>query len=171
MFFNIKKFNEKAIIPTKNSEDAGYDLYGCFEEEAIFLYPNDIYLVKLGIGIEIEKDKVFYITERSGSGSKGISTRSGVIDSGYRGEISTPLNNLSNKLIILSDLSKDEILEKYLDKIEEYFEKDFIIFSQKKAIAQGLLIQLAPHIDITQVKEFENNDTKRGEGGFGSTGK
>ena len=99
----VKKFNEKAILPSKRKEDAGYDLYGIFDEDPKFLYPGNIYLIPLGIGTQFPDNLVLYITERSGTGSKGISTRAGVVDSCYRGEIKTPLNNTSDKLIIFSN--------------------------------------------------------------------
>ena len=121
-FLKIKKLNPKAILPSKRDEDAGYDVYGLFDEDPKFLYPGNIYLVPLGITTEFPKDYVFYIVERSGSGSKGISTRAGVIDSGYRGEIKTPLNNTSNKLIIFSNKTEEEIKKNYAEKIKGYEE-------------------------------------------------
>ena len=29
------KMNEKAVIPSKKNEDAGYDIYACFDEDYI----------------------------------------------------------------------------------------------------------------------------------------
>ncbi|MCA9496676.1 MAG: dUTP diphosphatase, partial [Nanoarchaeota archaeon] len=166
-FLKIKKLNPKAILPSKRDEDAGYDVYGLFDEDPKFLYPGNIYLVPLGITTEFPKDYVFYIVERSGSGSKGISTRAGVIDSGYRGEIKTPLNNTSNKLIIFSNKTEEEIKKNYAEKIKGYEEK-LIIYPQSKAIAQGLLLY-SPHVEIEEV--YELGESVRGEGGFGSSGK
>lgn len=167
VYLKIKRLNDAAILPTKRDEDAGYDVYGLFEEEAVFLNPGGIYLASLGISTEFPRDWVFYITERSGSGSKGISTRAGVIDSGYRGEVKTPLNNTSDRLIIFSDLSEEEIKEKYGNELKG-FEENFIIYPQTKAIAQGLLLY-CPHVEVEEV--FELGDSVRGEGGFGSTNK
>jgi dUTP pyrophosphatase len=164
----VKKLHQDAVTPTKREEDAAYDLYGIYGNDAIFMYPGDIYLAPLGIAVEFDKNYVFFITERSGSGSKGISTRAGVIDSGYRGEYKIPLNNTSNKLIILSNVTEEELKEKYQEKFKG-FEENLIIYPQSKAIAQGLVIQLAPHCEIEEVDEMSSS--QRSDGGFGSTGK
>ena len=166
-FLKIKRLNEKAILPSKRDEDAGYDVYGIFDEDPKFLYPGNIYLVPLGISTEFPKDFVFYIVERSGSGSKGISTRAGVIDSGYRGEIKTPLNNTSDKLIIFSNKTQKKKKKNFADKIKGYEEK-LILYPQTKAIAQGILLY-SPHVEVEEVQNLEKS--LRGEGGFGSSGK
>jgi dUTP pyrophosphatase len=163
----VKRLHKQAKLPSKRIEDAGYDVYGCFEEEAVFLYPGDIYLVPLGIATEFSSDYVFFITERSGAGIKGISTRAGVIDSGYRGEIKTPLNNTAQQLIVFTDLSKEDLEKKYGNKLKG-FEDNYIIYPQSKAIAQGMLLPCV-HADVEEV--YELGDSLRGEGGFGSSGK
>lgn len=168
VYLKVKRLTENAILPSKRDEDAGYDFYGVFEEEAIFLFPGDIFLVPLGISTEFPKDWVLFITERSGSGSKGLSTRAGVIDSGYRGEIKTPINNTSNKLIIFSDLPFEKIKEKYNEKIGSFTQENVVIYPQSKAIAQGLLLY-CPHVIVEEV--YELGDSLRKDGGFGSTNK
>lgn len=166
-FLKVKKLSERAILPSKRDEDAGYDLYGLFDEDPKFLYPGEIYMVPLGISTEFPKDYVLYVVERSGSGSKGISTRAGVIDSGYRGEIKTPLNNTSDKLIVFTNLSEEEIRENYKDKIEGY-ENKLVVYPQSKGIAQAMLLY-CPHVEIEEV--YELGESIRMEGGFGSSGK
>lgn len=163
----IKKVREEAKIPSKNKADAGYDLYGVFDKDPVFLYPGDIYLVPLGICTQFPQDYVFYIVERSSSGAKGISTRAGVIDSGFRGEIKTPLNNTTNKLIIFSEKAQTEILQNYPEKVEGY-EENILVYPQGKAIAQGLLLH-CPHAYIEETEDLGNSE--RGSGGFGSTGR
>lgn len=167
-YLKVKKLHEKAILPSKRVEDACFDLYGIYDEDPKFLFPGDIYLIPLGISTEFPKDWVFYIVEKSSSGSKGISTRAGVIDSGYRGEIKTPLNNTTNKLIVCTTKTEEEIKEEYADKIKGYEDK-LKIYPQKKSIAQGFLLY-CPHVDIEEVKELDMT-SQRGDGGFGSTGK
>lgn len=167
-YLKVKLLRDNAVMPSKRVEDACFDLYACFDEEAQFLYPGDIYLAPLGISTEFSRDWVFYIVERSGAGSKGISTRAGVIDSGYRGEIKTPLNNTTNKLIIFTELSDEEIKEKYTEKLKG-FEDNYIIYPQSKGIAQGFLLY-CPHVDVEEVKELDMN-SERGVGAWGSTAK
>ena len=166
-FFKVKLLHKKAILPSKRDEDAGYDVYGIFDEDPKFLFPGDIYLAPLGISTEFPKDYVFYIVERSGSGSKGISTRAGVIDSGYRGEIKTPINNTTSKLIIFTNKNEDEIKNEFAEKIKGY-EDNLLIYPQSKAIAQGLLLY-CPHVPVEEVHDL--SESIRGEGGFGSSNK
>lgn len=166
-YLKIKRLHDKAILPSKRDEDAGYDVYGVFEEDPKFLYPGQIYLVSLGISTEFPKDYVFYIVERSSSGAKGISTRAGVIDSGYRGEIKTPLNNTSDSLIIFTGKSEDEIKSNFSEQIKGYEDK-LVIYPQTKAVAQGLLLY-SPHVVVEET--FNLEDSLRGSGGFGSTNK
>lgn len=167
-YLKVRKIKESAIIPSKREEDAGYDVYGVFEKDPYFIYPGEIYLVPLGISIEFPKDYVFYIVERSGAGSKGISTRAGVIDSGYRGEIKTPLNNVTDKLQVFTNLSEDELRDKHSEMLKG-FEEDLVIYPQTKAIAQGLLLY-CPHVEVEEAEELDISSS-RGEGGFGSSGK
>lgn len=162
----VEKVVDNAIIPSKREEDAGYDLYGFFEQEDVFLKPNDIILVRSGIKIEFDKNFVFFITERSSCGCKGISTRAGVIDSGFRGEIKIPINNLSNNLIIFSNNDLDFLIKKY-PFLEN--EKDKItVYPQNKAIAQALILY-SPHFEIVEEKVSLNS--QRLVEGFGSTNK
>ena len=167
-YFKVKRLTEKAIMPSKRVEDACYDLYGIHSEDPKFLYPGDIYLIPLGISTEFPRDWVFYVVEKSSAGSKGISTRCGVIDSGYRGELKTPLNNTTNKLIIFTNKSEEEIKKNFADKIKGY-ENKLVLYPQNKSIAQGFLLY-CPHVDIEEVRELDNTSL-RGAGGFGSTGK
>ena len=77
---------DDAILPTKNDEDAGYDIYAYGYEE-IELLPQDIKMVNTGIRTAFNQDYAMLVRERGSSGSKGLGVRAGVIDSGFRGEI------------------------------------------------------------------------------------
>lgn len=167
-YLKIELLKKNATVPTKRPEDGCFDLYGCFDEDPFLLFPGDIKLVSLGFRTEFPKDWIFRIFERSSAGSKGISMRCGVIDSGYRGEYFAAANNTSNKLIIISNKTKEEILKDNLEALKEYKE-NFIIYPQNKAIAQGGLTY-TPHIEIEEVNELDMNSL-RGEGSLGSTGK
>ena len=108
-YLKVKLVKKNAILPTKRVEDGFFDLYGCFDEEVFFLKPGDLKLVSLGISTEFPANWAFRIYERSSAGSKGIATRCGVIDSGYRGEYFVAINNTTNRLIIISDKTEEEI--------------------------------------------------------------
>ena len=93
---NIKKLNDKAVVPSYGSEfSAGADLYAC-AEEPIVIEAGKTILVHTGIAMEIPEGLVGLIYARSGLASKrGLApaNKVGVIDSDYRGEIMVALHN------------------------------------------------------------------------------
>ena len=141
---NIKKLNEKAVVPTYGSEfSAGADLYAC-ADEPIVIEAGKTVLVHTGIAMEIPTGYVGLVFARSGLASKkGLApaNKVGVIDSDYRGEIMVALHNHSAE-------------DKTIDAGER--------------IAQ---IALVPYLtaDFNVVDDL--SDTARGAGGFGSTGR
>ena len=141
---NIKKLNEKAVVPTYGSEfSAGADLYAC-ADEPIVIEAGKTVLVHTGIAMEIPAGYVGLVFARSGLASKkGLApaNKVGVIDSDYRGEIMVALHNHSAE-----------------DKTVDAGER----------IAQ---IALVPYLtaDFNVVDDL--SDTARGAGGFGSTGR
>lgn len=140
---NIKKLNEKAIVPTYGSEfAAGADLYAC-EGAEISIASGQTRLVHTGIAMEIPEGLVGLIYARSGLASKrGLApaNKVGVIDSDYRGEIMVALHNHSDKEQTVADGER---------------------------IAQ---IVFAPYYAAEFNVVDELSDTVRGVGGFGSTG-
>lgn len=166
VYFKIKKLDSRAIIPSKREEDAGYDLYAIFDENIKILKKGEIWLAPTGISMEFSMNWVFYIVERSSTGSKGIARRCGVIDSGFRGELKIALNNTSNKDIVFV---KSGINTKGLFEQHNINENDVTIYPQEKAIAQGLLLY-APHVEVEEVEELDDT-SQRGSGDLGSTGK
>lgn len=142
---NIKKLNDKAIAPTYGTEyAAGADLYACDANDEIIINSGETYFVKTGIAMEIPVGYVGLIYARSGLAcKKGLApaNKVGVIDSDYRGEIMVALHNHSN---------------------------DTVTISNGERIAQ---IVITPYITATFNEVNELDDTARGEGGFGSTGK
>ena len=98
-------------------------------------------MIPLGIAIEMEEGYVGLIWDKSSIGAKSIKTLGGVIDAGYRGELTIMVHNLSN---------------------ESY------TFEHGHKVAQMLLqkIELGPVIEVEEL-----TPSARGTGGFGSTGK
>jgi len=140
---NIKKLNEKAIVPTYGSAcAAGADLYAC-EDGAVTIGVGETVLVHTGIAMAIPEGYVGLVYARSGLASKrGLApaNKVGVIDSDYRGEIMVALLNHGT--------------------VEQTIESG-------ERIAQ---IVFTPYVaaDFDVVEELD--DTARGAGGFGSTG-
>jgi dUTP pyrophosphatase len=121
---------------------AGMDLYAAIEED-IILSSLERCLVPTGLMMAIPRGYEAQIRPRSGLAWKhGISIPNspGTIDSDYRGEIKVMLVNLSNN--------------------------DFVI-SRGMRIAQ-MVIAAVVQMEIQVVDSLDQ--TKRGAGGFGSTG-
>lgn len=141
----IKKLRENATIPMRATEgSAGMDLYACIDSP-VTIKPGDLALIPTGIAIEIPSQNfVAYIFARSGLGIKHgicLSNGVGVVDSDYRGEVCVGLCNVSNK--------------------------EYTIEPQER-VAQ-MVISPVSLMPVEEVQEL--SDTKRGAGGFGSTGK
>lgn len=166
VYFKVKRLDSRAKLPSKREEDAGYDLYALFDEEVKILKKGEIWLAPTGISMEFPKDWMLYIAERGSTGSKGISRRCGVVDSGFRGELKVILNNTSSKDIIFikSGINTQEALLKYNLNV------DLVTFyPQEKAVAQGILLY-CPHVEVEEVDELDSS-SQRGDGMLGSSKK
>ncbi len=158
------KLKEDAKIPTKRPEDAGYDIYACFEEEFILIYPNETKLIPTGIVSAFSPNYVAIIKERGSTGSRGIGQRAGVIDSGYRGEWFIALTN-HNKIPL--------VISKKYDSYTNFVSQDVaMIYPYDKAIAQCLFLEL-PKMDICEItyEKILSIESERGDGKIGSTKK
>ena len=140
----IKKLNENAVVPTYGTEfAAGADLYAC-EDGEVVIAPGETKFIHTGIAMEIPSGYVGLIYARSGLSTKrGLApaNKVGVIDSDYRGEIMVALYNQS---------------------------------SAPQAITGGeriAQIVFTPYVTAEFDVACELDDTERGEGGFGSTGR
>lgn len=94
-----------------------------------------------GIKVAIPDGFVGLIWDKSGVSLKGVHRLAGVIDSGYRGEVKVVMINLSGKPFAIDKGMK---------------------------IAQ-MLVQPITMVRVVETEDLD--DTSRGEGGFGSTGK
>ena len=137
------KVKEGAIIPTKTEENAGRDLYACFDEDYIVIHPLETKLIPTGIATEIPQGYFGGVFPRSGLATKQglrLANCVGVIDADYRGEWFIPIYN---------DTDVNQIIK------------------PNERIAQMIIIPFYS-VDLEEVEEL--NDTERGDGGFGSTG-
>ncbi len=160
------KVREGAVIPKKRSEDAGYDIFACFDEPYIIIEPFETVKIPTGIASSFPAEYCMILKERGSTGSQGIGQRSGVIDSGYRNEWLVPITNHNSRPIILLREEYRES-EEYKNKIRQ---ADFIEYSCKKAISQALLIPVPPSevVEVTY-DELLKNRSERMLSGFGST--
>lgn len=132
-----------ALPEYKTALSAGMDLCANIEE-VIVLQPLERKLIPTGLYIELPEGYEAQIRPRSGLALKeglGILNSPGTIDADYRGEIGVILVNLSNNVISIQD--GDRIGQMVINKVER--------------------------IEWDAVKELD--ETERGAGGFGHTGK
>ena len=141
---NIKKLDPAAVIPTYGSDfAAGADLYALIDGPVEFA-PNETKLIHTGISMEIPEGFAGLIYARSGLASKkGLApaNKVGVVDADYRGEIMVALHNHSTDTVSIEPMER---------------------------IAQ---LVITPFLKAVYTEVDELNETVRGEGGFGSTGK
>lgn len=140
---NYKKLNPNAKTPTRGSEyAAGYDLYACLED-TIAINPHQTVKIGTGLSFELPNGTFAGIFARSGLATKeGLrpSNCTGVCDSDYRGEYIVALHNDS---------------------------EDIRYVKNGDRIAQMILL---PYIEMIFNETNDLTETKRGSGGFGSTG-
>jgi dUTP pyrophosphatase len=158
------KIDPDAKIPTKSFENGCYDVYGCFKDDYITIYPNDIMMIPTGIASSFSPKYRIGLRERGSTGSKGLSVRAGQIDSGYRNEWFVAINNTTTKLIIIAN---EEWIKENGDKNEAH-----TIYSSEKAIAQAAL-EIVPNVKVREItfEELKLIPSERGMGKLGSTNK
>lgn len=187
------KLKPNAIIPSKEDENAGYDIYACFDEDYIIIPAHTTKLIPTGIAAAVSNKYYLQVHERGSTGSKGMKYGAGVVDSSYRGEIFVCLNNVNSNDVIISKLDKKELFDKYGEPFEfapelriirygsgefDYvFEEedpyyDCIIYPYSKAIAQ-LVVHEVPKMDVKEItyEELKAIPSKREIGALGSSGK
>ena len=136
------KVLDKNCIPKKaHTVDAGFDLKA---RKYTSVFPQDTQFVPTGVCVEIPVGFVGLLFLRSSISKTPLRMANsvGVIDSGFTGEIQVPLYNTSEV----------EIVD--VDKYER--------------IAQLVIVPIGD-VSLEIVEELE--DTDRGTGGFGSTGR
>ena len=140
----IQKTRENVEIPKyETNGSVGLDLRAEVEN-AIEIRPNETVLIGTGIKLELPQGVGAFIYARSGLATKqGLVPKNcvGVVDSDYRGEVMVALCNTSTETQIVQP---------------------------KDRIAQ-LVIQRTEQVVLNVVQSLE--ETQRGDGGFGSTGK
>jgi len=137
----VEKISGTARIPEMAHQgDSGFDLYS---DETVSLKPGERKLVSTGIKLGIPEGFEAQVRPKSGLAIKAgltVLNTPGTIDSGYRGEVKVILANLGSG--------------------------DFLVEKGKK-IAQLVFARVeCPGLEETK----ELGETKRNDGGFGSTG-
>lgn len=88
------------FIPTKRDEDAwGYLCNISWRVEVVIVRPHETKeMFKTGLYSVIPETHYVSLAERGSTGTRSIGQRSGVIDSGYRGEWGVPVTNHSENI-------------------------------------------------------------------------
>lgn len=159
------KVRLNAIIPSKELENAGYDVYACFDEDYIIINPFETKMIPTGIASACDTDYCIVLKERGSTGTKGIAQRCGIIDSGFRGEWGVPITNeneypmvIAKKGFELSDIFGDIMIN------------GTFIYPYEKAICQALIVPV-PTTDVEEYtyEELLKIPSKRGTGMLGSS--
>ena len=139
----IVKLKDEATLPTRAHDgDAGLDLYAC---EAAHIGPGERWGIGTGIAVEVPDGHAGLVLPRSGLAREhGISlvNAPGLIDAGYRGEVSVLLLNT--------------------DPAETFR------VAPGDRIAQLVITPIAV---AEPVESAALAESARGEGGFGSSGR
>ena len=140
----VKRLRDNVPVPKYQTPGAaGMDLRAALDETLV-LQPGERRLIPTGLAVEIPEGFEGQVRPRSGLALRyglGLVNAPGTIDSDYRGEIG----------IIMVNLGQEAVLINPGDRIAQ------------------LVIAPVVHADIVDVSEIQ--DTPRGEGGFGHTGK
>ena len=136
--------NSRHPLPEyKTKASAGMDIRA-YLSESIVLKPLERALIPTGLYIELPEGYEAQIRPRSGlalNEGLGVLNSPGTLDADYRGEIGVIVVNLSNQVITVED--GERICQMVINKIEQ--------------------------AEWVEVEELD--DTERGKGGFGHTGK
>ena len=138
----VVRSGDQPLPVYKTDLSAGMDLHADLQTP-VFIGPLERTLVPTGLSIELPAGFEAQVRPRSGLALKkgiGVLNSPGTIDADYRGEISVILVNLSD---VAYEIAPGE------------------------RIAQMVV---APHSRVQWIEAEELSETKRGAGGFGSTG-
>lgn len=176
MKVKIKLLTKDAVVPRyAHKGDAGIDL---FANSDVMLKSGVPTLVGCGFSMELPDGYEAQIRSRSGNALKHglvVANSPGTVDSGYRGEIGAimlwngmnpnALMSHSDGSVLYGECAVDAVLSQGYDPGK--FDRMYVV-KRGDRIAQ-MVISRYNTVELEEVAELE--ETHRGEGGFGSTGK
>lgn len=158
---HVYKLDPNAQIPKRNHPtDGGGDLFALHD---VFIPIGSTIRIRTGVAIEIPKNHIGEIRDRSSLGSKGLSVGAGIIDHGFTGEVTVVLHNLT----CTGTGHKNPIEYKGVYGYQVTYPVGYQIKAGDK-IAQ-IIISKVITSDFCQVTELW--DSERGNKGFGSSGR
>jgi dUTP pyrophosphatase len=137
----IKKLSQNATIPTRaEGTPAGLDLYALVP---LRIAGKGLKLINTGLAMAIEEGYFIQIEERSGVSVKtSLSKKAGIIDSDYRGEVKIVMQNISDVFV---DIEAGEKIAQFI--VHRHYD---------------------PVVEV--VETFDQEETERGDNGFGASG-
>lgn len=143
MNVKVKKLNDRAQLPTYQTDQAAaFDFHACLDEPKV-LQPLERAMIPTGLAYEIPEGYEMQVRARSGLSIKhGITMVNGIgtIDADYRGELNILVINLGQEPFEIEDGMR---------------------------VAQGVI---SPINQVSWQEVETLSETDRGSGGFGSTG-
>jgi len=139
----VKKLKSHAVLPKKTTPGStGFDLYACMKTGETVNLEMHPKMIGTGIAIEAPEGYDVQIRPRSGLSARGVGVTFGTVDSDYRGEVMVTM-------YLFSPSAQYEV-------------------KNGDRIAQMVISHIA-ELPIVEVDEL--NETGRGSGGHGSTGR
>lgn len=165
----FSKIKESAKIPTRETYNAGLDIYACFDEDYIIINSGETKLIPTGIFSAIPEQYYIQIYERGSTGSKGIKASAGVIDSSYRGEWFLATTNVNKKPVLISKLDMSSLDP----NIMVLLENAYIIYPYEKALFQGVVHSVNNDVCREEInyEDYLKLTSQRGDGKLGSSNK
>ncbi len=166
------KIRPTAIIPSKREEDAGYDMYSCFDGDYFVVEPGKTKGIPTGIAIAFDKKFYAQIEEKSSFAKMGIKKSGGVFDSGYRGEYIIMTYNTNDKPFVITKIKPEDVPKTFEIDGVKYKKDEVILHPATKSICQ-VVMQIIPKLRTQEISydELKTISSSRGVGGFGSSGK
>lgn len=173
--------NETVILPTKESHNAGYDIYANFEEDYMIIDCHETKKIPTNLYSACSEDYYIQLVERGSTGTKGIGQRCGVVDSSYRGAWFVPITNHNDykPLFIIKEDKLNELKEGLIEEnktmlqnTETSIEDHVTFYSYEKALCQAVIIPV-PKMEVMEISldNLKHLTTERGETCLGSSGK
>ena len=143
MELKVRRLRPDAVVPTRAyAGDAGLDLSAC---DGVELGPGERAVVGTGLAVAIPDGHAGFVQPRSGLAARhglSIVNTPGLVDSGYRGEVTVVLVNTDPR--------------------------ETFVVEPGMRIAQ-LVVLPVPEVEPVEADELP--PTERGEGGYGSSGR
>jgi dUTP pyrophosphatase len=139
----VKLLREGAKLPIRATPGAtGLDLFACIDPQGHLEIGPDVTRVPTGIALEVPLGYDVQVRPRSGLGSRGVNVILGTADADYRGEIFVAMHTFGS-------LASYRI--EHGDRIAQ------LVVSRFEALPLQVVAELS--------------DSRRGSGGYGSTGR